>query len=118
MIELVGSNFDFRTLTFICKLHYTVLSSAILKLQIFSTHYNIYKNNRIFKISNEMQNTGSVNMSLVIWILSGVFSMVSRKYFYTNININIDILILILILILMLLILLILILIGRSLLLR
>ena len=33
------------------------------------------------------QNTGSVNMSLVIWILSGVFSMVSRKYFDIDIDI-------------------------------
>ena len=34
------------------------------------------------------QNTGSVNMSLVIWILSGVFSMVSRKYFDIDIDIG------------------------------
>ena len=27
------------------------------------------------------QNTGSVNMSLLIWVLSGVFSMVGRKTF-------------------------------------
>ena len=46
------------------------------------------------------QNTGSVNMSLVIWILSGVFSMVSRKYFFTNTKILTLILILILSLIL------------------